>query len=470
MTALTDRPPAHPSAPGPGVQSVAALLYVAAVGEPLIATLDAVAAGTLQPQTLVVLDASEGHRAGAVCRAHPIARDLTVVVADLPSGTAARAAYARTAGAQPATELPSGTTAVWLLAAGQVPGKDALRALADAVRRSPSTGLVGPKIVDADVPGRLRSVGIAATRTGRVLSTPEPGQPDMGQFDGRSDVLGVPAAGLFAEQPLWAQLGGHQASLGDLGADLDLSWRAHLAGRRVLTVPAARLAVPATSDLAGAQADTAARRRAARRVALARCAWWTAPFVALWLIFTSLLGGLALLVAKRPRAAGGEIADLGALLDPWRTIAARWRGRRGKVVRRSDLRSLFVGPGEVARHVGDRLNPGLAVPGPTSPDASADAEAGAPTGAPTAGPSHPLSDAFDEEATTDNGSLGGRVGRNPGVWAVLVALAAAGFAWRGVAGGHLGALRGGLTGGQLLGGRVSPASLFHDWWDGWSGS
>ena len=144
MTALTDRAPAHPSSPGPAASSVAVLLHVAAVGDPLIATLDALASGTVLPQTLVVLDASEGHRAGAVCRAHPISRELTVVVDDLPTGLGARTAYARTSGPQPATDLPSGTTAVWLLAAGLVPGQDALRALADAVRRSPSTGLVGP--------------------------------------------------------------------------------------------------------------------------------------------------------------------------------------------------------------------------------------------------------------------------------------------------------------------------------------
>ncbi len=455
MTALTDRPPAHPSASGPAGQAVAALLFVDAVGDALITTLDALVTGSLLPQTLIVLDATDGHRAGAVCRAHQVAREVTVVVDEVPTGLGARAAYARTTGPQPATELPSGTSAVWLLAAGQVPAQDALRSLADALRRSPSTGVVGPKLVDLDDPRQLRSVGIAATRTGRVLSTPEPGQPDMGQFDGRADVLGVPAAGLLAEADLWTRLGGHQPALGDLGADLDLSWRAHLAGRRVLTVPTARVAAPASSDLAGAQADTPARRRAARRVALARCAWWTAPFLALWLALTSLLGGLAMLLAKRPRAAGAEVADLGALLDPWRTLAARWRGRRGTVVRRSDLRSLFVGPGEVARHVGDRLNPGQ-----VTPQASFDTDPEADS----------LAHVVRDDAASAGGSLGGRLGRNPGLWSVLAAVVAAGFAWRGVVGGHLGALRSGLVGGQLLGGRVTSGTLFHDWWDGWSGS
>lgn len=451
MTALTDRPPTQPSSSGAAGRSVAALLFVDAVGDPLITTLEALAAGNVLPQSLVVLDASEGHRAGAVCRAHPISREVTVVVDDLPTGLGARAAYARTTGTAPVTEVPTDTSAVWMLAAGQVPAQDALRALADAVRRSPSCGVAGPKVVDVQDPRSLLSVGIAATRTGRVLSTPEPGQPDMGQFDNRADVLAVPAAGMLVERTLWAQLSGHQPVLGDLGADLDLCWRAHLAGRRVLTVPAARLAAPPASDLAGAQADTPGRRRAARRVALARCAWWTAPFLALWLVLTSLLGGLALLLAKRPRAAAAEVADLGAVLDPWRTVAARWRGRRDKVVRRSDLRSLFVGAGDVARHIGDRLNPGSVVTQGANPGADPQT-------------------ALAEGDTLDAGSLGGRLGRNPGLWAVVAALVAAGFAWRGVSGGHLAALRSGLAGGQLLGGRATPGSLLHDWWDGWSGS
>ena len=77
---------------------------------------------------------------------------------------------------------------------------------------------------------------------------------------------------------------------------------------------------------------------------------------------------------------------------------------------------------------------------------------------------------LDGETGSDAGSLGGRLGRSPGLWAVVVALASAGAAWRGVADGHLAAFRSGLAGGQLLGGSVTPAALFHDWWDGWSGS
>ena len=76
-----------------------------------------------------------------------------------------------------------------LLPVGCVPEPQALTRLLAAHRRSPSVGIVGPKHVDASDPGRLRSVGITATRTGRVVEDPPLGEPDQGQYDLRRDVI-----------------------------------------------------------------------------------------------------------------------------------------------------------------------------------------------------------------------------------------------------------------------------------------
>lgn len=447
MTVLTDRPAdADPSRRAVAASTVTALLHVDSLGDGFVATLDALAAGSQHPDHVLVLDASGSGTAQSVIGGHPLADAATVSVARVTPGTAPRAAYDLTTGASPEVRLPSPTTHVWLLAAGQVPSPGALRGLVDALRRSPSAGLAGPKVLDAADPTRLRSAGIAATRTGRVLATPEPGGPDMGQLDGRSDVLAVPAAGLFVERALWDDLGGFLLTFGDLGADVDLSWRAHLAGRRVLVVPSAHLLSPA-GGLGEAIADTARRRRDVRRVALARCAWWTAPLIAAWVAVCALGAALALFAAKRPRAALAELGDIGALLDPWRTAAGRWHGRRTKRISRRNLTTLFVDASDVRRHVGDLVHQAV---GGTARTA-------------TAGP-----DETADDPTVDIGSLGGRLVRNPGFWVVLATAAATAAAWRGVAGG-VDAFRGGLSGGELVGSQASTAGLFHDWWDGWSG-
>ena len=56
-----------------------------------------------------------------------------------------------------------------------------------------------------------------------------------------TDALAVPFAGSLVERDLLATLRGWETSFGDVGADLDLGWRAHNAGRRVVVVPAARV-------------------------------------------------------------------------------------------------------------------------------------------------------------------------------------------------------------------------------------
>ena len=129
------------------------------------------------------------------------------------------------------------TTLAWLLPVGTTPEPGTLVALVDTWRRSPSAGVVGPKHLDAADPHLLRALAIRTTRGGRLLSRPAPGEPDQGQYDRSSDALGVPFAGSLVERDLLVDLRGWETSFGDVGADLDLGWRAHNAGRRVVVVP-----------------------------------------------------------------------------------------------------------------------------------------------------------------------------------------------------------------------------------------
>ena len=138
------------------------------------------------------------------------------------------------------------------------------------------------------------------------------------------------------------------------GKALPLGERAQLAAGRFGRVPAARvLAGPETSTTetpqgpeptvpAETMSERRAARRAARRVALTRCSPWAVPGLALWVLLSSIGSALVLLLLKRPAHAWVELADLGALVRPFSSIAARWRFRTRRRLRRRDLATLFV--------------------------------------------------------------------------------------------------------------------------------
>ena len=184
----------------------------------------------LEPGSVTVSDLVDSAR-----RTHRVPITLLAVDPRTPARTAAHRALLD-------HELDGApTTLAWLLPVGTTPETGTLVALVDTWRRSPSAGIVGPKHLDAADPHLLRALAIRTTRGGRLLSRPAPGEPDQGQYDRSSDALGVPFAGSLVERDLLVDLRGWETSFGDVGADLDLGWRAHNAGRRVVVVPAARM-------------------------------------------------------------------------------------------------------------------------------------------------------------------------------------------------------------------------------------
>ena len=323
---------------------------------------------------------------------------------------------------------------------GVTPEPATLVTLVDTWRRSPSTGIVGPKHVDADDPHLLRALSIHATRGGRLLAMPVPGRPDQGQHDRDSDALAVPFAGSLVERDLLTDLRGWETSFGDLGADLDLGWRAQDTGRRVVVVPTARVRTEA--GVAPVTASTAGRRRGARRVALTRASWWAAPALAAWIALTSVVASVGLLLLKRPRAAWAELSSLSSL-DPFRGAATRWRTRHRRAVSRRDLRGLFEPRRAVLTSWGDAVHDALVPPRP-------------PIG--------------NEANDLNPRSWLIKVVRHPGVVATAVAAAVAGLAARSLGLGVVTDLGSGLAGGELVGTRADAATLWAAWTDGWTGT
>jgi GT2 family glycosyltransferase len=115
----------------------------------------------------------------------------------------------------------------------------AIRLLVEELYRS-NAGVVGPKLVSWDDPRILQHVGLAVDRLGEVDPIVEPGEYDQEQHDAVRDVFALPTACLLVRADLFRSIGGFDPVIEYQGDDVDLCWRAHLSGARVMVVPAAR--------------------------------------------------------------------------------------------------------------------------------------------------------------------------------------------------------------------------------------
>ena len=118
-------------------------------------------------------------------------------------------------------------------------------------------GIVGAKVVDRDRPRLLRDIGRSADRFGHPYSPLQPDEIDQGQFDRVLEVLCVSASAMLVSREAWERIGTFDERLAPGDADLDLCWRARLAGFRVLMTPLARVRL---ADDRAASLDGVARR------------------------------------------------------------------------------------------------------------------------------------------------------------------------------------------------------------------
>lgn len=117
---------------------------------------------------------------------------------------------------------------------------DALRALVEEAFRS-NAGIIGPKLVDWRDPRRILQVGISVDKTGVQAPVAERGELDQEQHDAVRDVFAVPGACTVVRVDLFEAIGGFDEGIDYLGDDVDLCWRTHLVGARVMIAPAARV-------------------------------------------------------------------------------------------------------------------------------------------------------------------------------------------------------------------------------------
>jgi len=199
---------------------------------------------------------------------------------------------------------------------------DTVRALVEEAFRS-NAGIIGPKLVRWDAPRQLLQVGMSADKTGALAPIAEPGELDQEQHDAVRDVFVVPGGCSLIRADLFVALGGFDSAIVGLGDDLDLCWRAHTVGARVMICPAARVRHKEALGLRGGVDDR--RRRLARhrlRTTLVCYRPWHRWRVLPQAAFLTVLEALYAVVAGHP----GEAADV---LSAW-----PWNLRRLPQVRR----------------------------------------------------------------------------------------------------------------------------------------
>ncbi len=213
---------------------------------------------------------------------------------------------------------------------------DTVRALVEESFRS-NAGIIGPKLVVWDEPRRLLQVGMGADKTGALAPITERLELDQEQHDAVRDVFVVPGGCTLVRTDLFAALDGFDEGIVGPGDDLDLCWRAHTVGARVLIGPTARVRHLEALGLRTGVDDR--RRRLARHrlrtslVAYKRFhRWRVLPQAAL----LTVLEAIYAVIAGHP----GRAADV---LAAW-----SWNLRRGGQIRRRRRRLRTV------RRVGDR--------------------------------------------------------------------------------------------------------------------
>ena len=120
------------------------------------------------------------------------------------------------------------------------PEPDAVRLMVEEAYRS-NAGLVAPKLVAWDDARRLLQVGMGIDKSGAPYPLVDRGELDQEQHDSVRDVFVAPGGFTLVRADLFESLGGFDPVMQVYGEDLDLSWRAQVAGARVVVAPGARV-------------------------------------------------------------------------------------------------------------------------------------------------------------------------------------------------------------------------------------
>lgn len=247
-------PPDTDASPAPAL--VAALVVTRRTGD-VAAVVGAVAGQVYEPNSIFVVSAAElpGELPDGVTR-----------VGSVPDALA---------------QLDAATSFVWFVDQDARPRRDALGALV-ATANQVDASVVGSKILRADAPEELISVGEATDVFGHPYSGLEAGERDQEQYDVIRDVAFVESASVLVRRDLAMGLGGLDHRVPYLASGLDLCQRARLAGGRVVVAPASEVLFEGyRGDRAITWREQAGRIRAMLKVYSAVTLLWAIPGLAI---------------------------------------------------------------------------------------------------------------------------------------------------------------------------------------------
>ncbi|MFC9155609.1 glycosyltransferase [Streptomyces bauhiniae] len=364
-------------------------------------------------------------------------------------------------------ELPYGEPVqwLWLLHDDCAPEPDALAQLLRVVDNELELGrddvaVVGPKLRGWYDRRQLLEVGVSIANSGRRWTGLDRREQDQGQHDHVRTVLSVSTAGMLIRRDVFERLGGFDRRLPLMRDDVDLCWRAHTEGYRVLIAPDAVVRHAEAASRERRTVDCAGRTTAsphkvdkagAVHTLLANTRTAALPWVLLRLVLGTLLRTLAYLVGKVPGQALDEIRGLlGVLLRPERVLAAR-RSRGPSQIDKDELRQLFPPPGATIRATAEQVAANF------SSNSDVDTSAGRHGSAVESGPGGDDADFLEIEQFARLK----RIARKPGPVLFLALLLISLAACRALLGG------GALAGGALLPVPPGASDLWAGFADAW---
>ena len=332
--------------------TVAAIVVARGMTPELRSLLDGLAAQSRVVDHLIVCDVRAP-------RTSPLASGQVVVAEDLPDNalliSVGRArnmsdALAKATKDHAASQVITASDWLWILHDDCLPADTCLEEQLAATEAGASIAAVTPKVFRAD--GTLAEVGIHATASGRRVPLVLDGEIDQGQYDGVTDVLAGGSAGLLVASSAFSQVGGLDRALGPYNEGLELCWRLHRAGHRVVAAPKAHLTHLQVSSPQNLRRASALRARRSSEFYFATLI--ANPLLLIVQAVVSLLwiplSCLALLLSARPRAAYARFfAWLGLFAHIPHIVAARARHARCASQPRSSLRPLLTGRFDASR-------------------------------------------------------------------------------------------------------------------------
>ena len=202
---------------------------------------------------------------------------------------------------------------------------DAISQLVEEAFRS-NAAVIGPKLVEWETPDVLQHVGLDADRAGYLVDVVDPGERDQEQHDAVRDTFALPSACLLVRNDVFRDIGGFAPQIPFLGEELDICWRVHLLGARVMVNPAAvvrhRGGFSARANVIGGEAR-AERHRVRTVVACASLS--RVPVVLLRLLVQALADTILGLFNGQFRRGLAALRALGALVVDVPAVVARRR-------------------------------------------------------------------------------------------------------------------------------------------------